>query len=438
MDLRGRLPLKKAAIILLTLLWCIYIALPLHLFQPFRWTLWGQSIPVYYFFTVIPIPALSLYALSAKQNWSKWKILWWIFPLACLPGIFINPDSAWGARQWFSLMARGIAAGGTLFLLSSEKQTAFKIVRGVYLVAVAAAFFGIFELYFNHNPIVDRYIGQNIPSTAKTDNLFYRPPSSHTGSTRPLGTQGNRIPYIAILLPFIPLGLWGMQYGKQWKWLQVAAVCPLILAAFWAPARSGWVGLASTLVIYSVLTFKENKRFLPNSFLLLLGIILLGWTIPSIRQRTLQSAASFNLQDRNILHRLGSYPTAQALKGHWLSGVGYGRYPQVYRPYYRGPIPDLPTPDNQYLRWLIETGLVGFAALALFLGGLIRAVWKKIKTLEDSETAGFYKALLAGWAGIATTFLFFDGFYWGACNMTFWCFLGLLATCLKPEQISHA
>ena len=71
--------------------------------------------------------------------------------------------------------------------------------------------------------------------------------------------------------------------------------------------------------------------------------------------------------------------------------------------------------------------------MLLFLGGLVRAIWRKIKTIQDPETAGLYKALLAGWVGIAATFLFFDGFYWGACNMTFWCFLGLAATCLKTE-----
>jgi len=32
------------------------------------------------------------------------------------------------------------------------------------------------------------------------------------------------------------------------------------------------------------------------------------------------------------------------------------------------------------------------------------------------------------------TFLFFDGFYWGACNMTFWMLLGLFAACTKSPK----
>jgi O-antigen ligase len=123
-----------------------------------------------------------------------------------------------------------------------------------------------------------------------------------------------------------------------------------------------------------------------------------------------------------------------ALKGRWFGGVGYGQYPAVYRPHYSGPFPDDPIPDNQYLRWLIENGVLGLTSLVAFLGGIVAAGWRRIQTMADPIQADFYKALLAGWAGIATTFLFFDGFYWGASNMTFWSFLGLFATCLKPQS----
>src|SRR5689334_17377064 len=77
------------------------------------------------------------------------------------------------------------------------------------------------------------------------------------------------------------------------------------------------------------------------------------------RGRLVHRAQSFNRGNPDIQHRIGAWPTWQALRGHAAFGVGYGNYPAVYAAYYTGPFKTLATPDNQYLRWLIENGVIG-------------------------------------------------------------------------------
>ena len=196
-------------------------------------------------------------------------------------------------------------------------------------------------------------------------------------------------------------------------------------------ARSGWAGLLCALAAYLLLC--KRTFFAGRLRLLLCALIclILVTFLSPLRQKILSRLSHTHPQDPTILHRLGSYPTVQALKGHLSFGVGYGMYPMVYALYYRGPMADLQTPDNQYLRWLIETGLLGFGVLASFLSVIIYKGWQRLRILMDTREADFYKAILAGWIGIASIFLFYDGFYWGAPNMTFWCLLGFYASSLK-------
>src|SRR5437773_3902956 len=110
-------------------------------------------------------------------------------------------------------------------------------------------------------------------------------------------------------------------------------------------------------------------------------VLMISLAFPSARALIVTRVKSFNFQNRDIQHRLGSLTVVRSLKGHWLFGVGYGNYPKVYSPYYTGPFHFLDAPDNQYLRWLIENGVVGFGVFLAFLIGLGRACLTHINTL---------------------------------------------------------
>lgn len=192
--------------------------------------------------------------------------------------------------------------------------------------------------------------------------------------------------------------------------------------------------MLTTIILMPTVGLQRNSRETTKIIagtLLCFGIFL-AW--PKTHDAIWGRFQSFHFTETNIRARLDVLETAKVLKDHWAFGVGFGQFPTACKPYYHSVIPWFNSPDNQYLRWAIENGVLSFILLLTFFAGLVRAGWKKIQLMKDVQEADFYKSLLVGWLSVAVTFLFFDGFYWGSCNMTFWSFLGLFATCLKPPS----
>jgi O-antigen ligase len=224
-----------------------------------------------------------------------------------------------------------------------------------------------------------------------------------------------------------------MQTSRRRALWHAAAFGSLFFLILWSQTRSSWVGMTAGLGTYALLVRRldgRQARWILGGAAFVLG---LGLLLPPTRALIVARAQSFTLRNQDIQHRLGSLPVIQALRDRPLFGAGYGNYPAVYRRYYQGPFSTIDTPDNQYFRWLIENGLVGAGLFLAFLIGLPYACWVRLRAIVDPEEQGFYGALLAGWVAIAVTFLFFDGFYWTGPNMTFWGFLGLLATGLGTQ-----
>ena len=428
--------LNAGALFVVFLLWGVNLGFPLQHLQHIRWTLAGHDIPVFYFFIVLPFVTAAVAVLALKRQWTRWEVFWWLLPLTCLPGILHSADPLWSMRQWLSWIIRGVIPGGIIFLVADHKRNKALLLYGIYPIILAACLLGLSELYCDHNPLWDN-ARIPIPQTLQRDDPLYRPSYSHYDdlvSQRPEGTQGNRIPYAAILLPFLPLGLWLLKYKKRFYALHLASISLLVAILLLARVRGVWVGMLAAVLLMAATgvqkNFREIAKFVAGT-LLCLGLFL---ALPKTKVLLLDRFHSFHLTENTIQDRLELLQTVKGLKGRWLSGVGFGQFPTECRPYYRDDRPWRPwpgTPDDQYLRWTIENGILSFCVLAAFLIGLVRAGWKKIQLMEDVAEADFYKSLLSGWGSLVVTFLFFDGFYWGACNMTFWALLGMLAACLK-------
>lgn len=421
------------ALAVITFLWVLYLSFPILLLQQYRCTLFGMTIPIYYFLIIPPLLAPAFFAMASQAGGTpRQKILCWALPLVLLSSVAASSSPLWSLREWLSWISRGYAVGATYFLLLSDTASVRRVIKWVYVTAAAITVFGLIEMGLNRNPLTDPYWDRNFSPISEKSGSVYRPDLIRVPiSARPQGTQGNRVPYTACILPFLSIALWKERTDAKSRWKHLAAALLMLFLILISQSRSAWVGLAVLLAAHALLMLRNNAmaalRPAGAVALMLLGSLL----IPATRQRIVSTARNYHLSEVNISHRLASYSTVAALKGRALLGVGYGQYPQVYRPYYDGPAPWVSTPDNQYLRWLIETGIAGSIALFVFLGIILQRGLNAISKMTDRQDAELYKALLAGWAGLAATFLFFDGFYWAACNMTFWALLGLFATCLK-------
>lgn len=427
---------ESAALLAIVLLWGLHVGYPMQALQNARWTVLGYAVPVYYFFTASAVLGAAAAALAFKRDWSEWELLWWLLPLICLPGILRSADLPWSLRQWLSWMIRGVIPGGVLLLTARRKSPESLLLYWVYPIVIAASLLGLWELYSRHNPLWDRFgydFKDSVAQTFQPDNPFYRP-SAMGSYLPPLGTQGNRIPYAAVLVGFFPFGLWALKHGKRFYWARLLALGALFSIIALARVRAAWIGILTAVVLTWVVAARQDRRAL-----LKLGAVLLmcfsGFLVwPKTRVMLWQRLNSFHLSEESIRIRLDLLGTAAVLKERWLAGVGFGQFPTECKAYYRGARPWIGTADDQVLRWATENGVPSLLLLAAFFLGLIRAGWGKIRRMEDARRADFYRALLVGWASLATTFLFFDGFYWGACNMTFWALLGLFAACLRPAE----
>lgn len=405
--------IRSGSVGLMTWLWAAYLIFPLTFLKPFQIIVFRTSLPIYYLATVPPALAAFACAVLLKTRWSRTELLWCAFPLIAIIGIASSGDRLWSLREWTSWIARGYALGCVFFLVGGGGVFFKRILRRVYPLAAAAILLGLLELFTGFNPFA-RLFGINLAWIS------------------PIGTQGNRIAFTACIVPFVPIILWRARTENSYGLLHVLlAISGFVLVAL-AHSRTGWVGLFVAISAYLFLS-RQDKRFLRLCGGIALGVMVVGASIPASRTNVLDRLRMFRKDDIDIQHRLGSYSTVRALVGRWAFGVGYGQYPRIYRPYYRGPAEDYPslaTPDNQYLRWLIETGVAGLAALIVFFGVNVAAGWRGMQSMGSLER-GFYEALLCGWLGVASTFFFFDGFYWGGCNMTFWAFFSMFVACIK-------
>ena len=427
--------MEIAPLLLVMFFWGLTLGYPMQLLEHVRCRFLGYEIPVYYFFTVLPVLSASAWGLWRKRSWTQWELLWCLLPLICLPGILYSDDRLWSIRQWLSWLVRGVIPGGMIFLTARWEDARTLIIYWIYPVIIAASLLGLTELYSDHNFLWDKLFAP-IPATSQPENPFYRPIPRRTDtviSRRPMGTQGNRIPYASSLVAFLPLGFWLFRYRKRFYLAYLLAGVLLFCILILAQVRAVWLATLVGLILMPRLGLlsREQTANVVVGLSLCLAIFMI-W--PQTRSLLWTRFHSFHLSENSIRERLEAFQTVKLLKHHWFAGIGFGQFPTAGKQFYPSELVWNYTPDNQYLRWAIENGLPSFGLLLAFLVGLIRASWENIQKMAEAQQTDFYKSLLVGWLSVAVTFLFFDGFYWGACNMTFWCFLGLFSTCLSSQN----
>jgi O-antigen ligase len=425
------------------LMWAVHLMFPVHYLQHARWTIFGQVVPIYYFFTVFPLVGAGVLALALKRHWTKWEVLWWLLPLICVPGILASGDKLWSCRQWLSWVVRGIVPGGILFSYCRKEENVF-LTRKLYPLIIGASILGLTELYLYYRTptnVWDNFLLKvDLGVAQPKENLLYRPSQRAyplPTSRAPGGTQGNRVPYAATLVAFLPIGLWLWRYRKGASWLHLLALATLLSVLVLAQVRAVWVGGLLILLALRIVGFYDDRRQIAKVAIASLMCLGAFFAWPVTRGILWARFNSFHLTETSIRERLAVLKTAKVLEDKWAWGVGYGQFPVAGKPFYPENLPWNETPDDQYLRWAIENGIPSFLCLLAFFAGLLCAGWRAIKNMGGSRIGDFYRALLLGWLGIAATFSFFDGFYWGACNMTFWCFLGLFASSIRGGVVAE-
>jgi O-antigen ligase len=427
---------------LIVLTWVFTLLFPAFRLQFVVWRPFGMRMPIYYTLFAIPTFIVIVFTFIKSPPRVRLQCIWWLFSLSFLPGILISNNALWGLRQWVSLWLRGLALGAALASLIETSLTARHLMTWILMAAIAAGLLGLGELIFDRNPLLDSYmntpISKIVPADSSSQNGFYKAPSNFAGSRRPMGTQGNRIPYLMCIVPFIFV-IASQIINRKRPWpLYVLAFVLLLYLILWAHVLTSWVGLIAGLIVYLVVLSPRSPRTARMLLLGIFGLFLFCLLIPQGWSSFISGIHHFNLNDPDIRHRIASYSTVRALRGHLLFGLGYGNYNLAYLKFYTGPLLNNPAPDNQYLCLLIENGLIGFGAYLFFLITLLYSCTKRIQSMSDSNERIFYTGLLAASISITIMLLFFDGLNWMGPNMTFWCILGVLTSSLNARDALSA
>lgn len=212
---------------------------------------------------------------------------------------------------------------------------------------------------------------------------FAKPPSQFSldgvSTPRLAGPVGDPNFFGMILLVIVPLAI-DRLFSERRRLLKVAAGWALVvsgLAIVFTYSRSALLSLIALLAVLALVRRPRPRHLAVAAVatLLLLPLLPTSYSqrLSELAESVTELTESGTTSEISVRGRLSENLVAvEMFLDHPLIGVGYGNYPTHYLEYSRevglDPRNQNRAPHNLYLEVLSETGIVGFAALALVLG----------------------------------------------------------------------
>ncbi|GEM_PF-5921704 len=158
----------------------------------------------------------------------------------------------------------------------------------------------------------------------------------------------------------------GIKHDRRFLFLMPLLIYGLMITH----ARSYYLGfLCSALMVVLLLSLKRSPRYTLIGGGLLLSILGVGYSLPSVRDRFLSIFTQID-KDMSIKCRLYMWrESLEAVKSDPIFGIGFQKWPEFFQG--KGyPCPNYHA-HNIYLHEFVETGILGGLILILFLGYLI-------------------------------------------------------------------
>jgi O-antigen ligase len=239
---------------------------------------------------------------------------------------------------------------------------------------------------------------------------------------RSFGTSDHAAEFSVLAAVAVPLTIHFARYATMQVTRFLAAVGTgiALIGVLAGVSRSGVVALAGALLIY-IWAFKVRTLLLGSiaSAVLLIGMAVVIGPAAIVRSaqalwRAITEGASF--EDPSVVARVERYAAiSQVFQDHPFLGLGVGRFP-----------PNIDVLDNQWLKALVEGGLVGVVAMAvLAIGGLvgIAAALRVAHTPRERDQAYMTGAIFTG---ILATSFTLDLFLFAQATLVLFLAFGLL------------
>jgi len=291
---------------------------------------------------------------------------------------------------------------GVLFVANDgipDQERFLVLIRRLCVLAGLYALLGLVQ-FFTGMSIVDTI---QIPglSTAAGEGMEGR-----AGFVRSVATARHPLEYAVVLIMALPFCLTMAIYDKKHsalvRWFPVAAIT---LSSVLSVTRSALIGLAAVFVVL-LPSWPASVR---RNVLLAggVGMAAVYVTVPGMMGTIV---GMFSGHDTSVGSRTDSYSTAAAFFAvNPIFGRGFGTFLPAYR-----------ILDNQYLSTLIETGLVGLAALLAVLIVAMIVAFRGRKRVSGTPMRQLGLALVASVLAGGLLTAFFDCFAFPqACGMIF-------------------
>jgi O-antigen ligase len=220
----------------------------------------------------------------------------------------------------------------------------------------------------------------------------------------PFGPYVNRNHFAGFAELVIPVALVPLVLGKvrRERWFAVGLLALLPLGAlFLSASRGGIISLAAELSLLALLLVMRRsggKHVLAGAAVLLFAFMLVSWLgVRQILERFSSMQSLEITSGKRASMRLDTWHIFQA---HLWTGTGLGTLQTVfpaYETHYDGKVVN--HAHNDYLEALAETGLVGAACCAWFLGALFFHSLRRLLLQDKSFSAALHLSGLVACTG---------------------------------------
>lgn len=288
--------------------------------------------------------------------------------------IFVSPDMARSAREYWRYLNRMFPFLVALFFLSNRKQV---IWMGVCL---------LIAIILNNGYAIYSHI-----VLLKSQGVWGRASGFDQSYINLAGILVLTMPALSILL------LAGnLQLIKRVTLILAFLIC--CIALFINGTRIAWVIIPFILLLLVFLLIKSwKKRVVVSSIGLIAGAAVIG-LVPSVHDYAKGTFSAREASNRG--HYFITVDSIHMITDHPVLGVGLGRFQKVFNESYISPQTKetdqmVPHAHNNTLHMLAQTGIIGCAAFWYMFGSFLLYSWRDWKRHQSYPALIFFSATLA-------------------------------------------
>ena len=342
------------------------------------------------------------------QDWAMW-----VFLVCLAGGIVYATDKNIAIKTYFYIVATFLLLfyiGKGIFYYEADRN---RIALVISICGYVVALIGVIEFYFGKNIIYERFI----------DNLYYR---MYMGEyPRPMSTQFNPTILGTYLLFCLPFSFYFFEkkalFARLWGiFLSIACISVIILTA----SRGVFLGFISLLIFYF---WKSRRRKILIVFMLSAALFI---SICSYQKNININRFGFK---RMIM---GSYDsviskyrldrikmTARILKDYPFFGIGFNHFRIRFDEYCDKKNLNenyiFKIPDNMYLTFLSEAGVIGLIGFLIFIILLLKRGLRRFEGLMNGNKKQMLLIALSILTGFLVNMGAYELFYWNNPYMLF-------------------